>query len=132
MSSKRIYRLQRQGNLLFCRAAVGGSEGNPLFVKLLVDTGSNATVIPTWMLQRLGCNLRSPLKRTTIVAASGVVTVPVVAVPWFNCLGVRKEDFPVVALNLPVSAYQLGLLGMDFLREIKAVIDVAEGQIQLR
>lgn len=68
----------------------------------------------------------------TIVAASGVITVPVVAVPWFNCLGHQKENFPIVALNLPVRSYQLGLLGMDFLREIKAVIDVAKGEIQLK
>ena len=132
MSRKRTYRLGRQGNLLFCRAAVGRGEDSPLFLKLLVDTGSSSTVLPTRILQRLGCNLDEPLQTMTNVAASGVITAPVVAVPWFNCLGVKKDSFPVIALNLPANTYQLGLLGMDFLREIKAVIDVAEGEIRLK
>lgn len=80
-------------------------------------------------MKRLGCNLRSPLRMTTIVAAGGVISVPIVAVPWLNCLGIEKENFPVVALNLPVGALVNGLLGMDFLKESQAVIDVVKAEI---
>lgn len=132
MSPKKVYRLQQQGNLLFCRAAVGRDEENPILIRLLVDTGASPTVIPTRMLQRLGCNLNNSLRITTIVTASKVINAPVVLVPWFNCLGVKKENFSLVALDLPVNSYQLGLLGIDFLRYIKAVIDVSQGQIQLK
>lgn len=66
------------------------------------------------------------------MTASGVINAPVVLVPWFHCLGVKKENFSLVALDLPVNSYQLGLLGIDFLRNIKAVIDVSQEQIQLK
>lgn len=44
MSSKRIYRLQQQGDLLWLRVAVGRSSSNPLLLRLLVDTGWGAEV----------------------------------------------------------------------------------------
>ena len=69
--------------------------------------------------------------RTYEVNQNGAIEVPITAVPWFNCLGIKKENFPVVGLDLPVSSFTNGLLGMDFLREVKAVIDVAKGEIQL-
>jgi hypothetical protein len=36
-----------------------------------------------------------------------------------------------VGLDLPVSSFTDGLLGMDFLRAVKAVIDVAKEEIRL-
>jgi hypothetical protein len=72
---------------------------------------------------------QSPLKTTTIVAAGGVIKVPIIAVPLFNCLGIEKENFPVVALNLPDSSMVNGLLGMDFLLECGAVIDIVKAEI---
>ncbi len=131
MNAKLLYRLQRQGDLLWLRAAVGRGEQNSVVVRLLLDTGSSFTALPTQVLERVGCNWREPNRTTTIVTAGGVITVPIVAVPWFNCLGIRRENFPVVALNLPVSAFSNGLLGMDFLRECRAVIDVALAQIHV-
>ena len=57
MSTKKIYRLQRQKDLLWLRGAVGRNQDSPLLLRLLVDTGASYTVIPTLILERLGCNL---------------------------------------------------------------------------
>ncbi len=129
MSAKKIYRLQRHGDLLWLRIVVGRKGENPLFLRLLVDTGSSYTVLPARILKRIGCNLDAPIKTTTIVAAGGAIRVPIVAVPWLNCLGIEKENFPVVALNLPGTALVNGLLGMDFLKESQAIIDVVKAEI---
>jgi clan AA aspartic protease (TIGR02281 family) len=131
MSSKKIYRCYRQQNVLWLRVAVGQSGDKPLLVRLLVDTGASYTVLPTRILQRLGCNLEQPLEKKKIVTANGAINVPIVAVPWFNCLGIKRENYPVVALSLPASSFTDGLLGMDFLREVGAVIDVANAEIRL-
>jgi clan AA aspartic protease (TIGR02281 family) len=131
MSSKKIYRCYRQQNVLWLRVAVGQSGDKPLLVRLLVDTGASYTVLPTRILQRLGCNLEQPLEKKKIVTANGAIDVPIVAVPWFNCLGIKRENYPVVALSLPASSFTDGLLGMDFLREVGAVIDVANAEIRL-
>ncbi len=37
MSAKKIYRLQRHGDLLWLRIVVGRKGENPLFLRLLVD-----------------------------------------------------------------------------------------------
>jgi clan AA aspartic protease (TIGR02281 family) len=131
MSSKKIYRCYRQQNVLWLRVAVGQSGDKPLLVRLLVDTGASYTVLPTRILQRLGCNLEQPLEKKKIVTANGALDVPIVAVPWFNCLGIKRENYPIVALSLPASSFTDGLLGMDFLREVGAVIDVANAEIRL-
>ena len=131
MTSRRIYRLNRQGNLLWLRASVGRSWENTIIVRLLVDTGSSYTVLPRRILERLGCNLQQPRLTTTIVTASAIVKMPIVPVPWFNCFGVRKENFSVVAMDLPIGSFTNGLLGIDFLREEKAIIDIFQGEISL-
>ena len=131
MSQKIIYRVQRQQNVLWLRAAVTGSKKTALVVRLLIDTGASYTVLPKKILQGIGCNINQPLRQKKIVTANGEITVPIVAVPSFNCLGVKAENYPVVALDLPANSFTDGLLGMDFLCQVKAVIDVARGEIRL-
>jgi clan AA aspartic protease (TIGR02281 family) len=131
MSNKKIYRVQRQQNVLWLRAAVGQNQDAPLLVRLLIDTGASYTVLPTPILQRIGCNLDQPKQKKKIVTANGAITVPVSRVPWFNCLGIKRENYSVVGLDLPANTFTDGLLGMDFLREVKAIIDVARGEIRL-
>jgi clan AA aspartic protease (TIGR02281 family) len=131
MSNKKIYRCNRQQNVLWLRAAIGKSGDAPILVRLLVDTGASYTVLPTRVLRRIGCNLDQPQQNKKIVTANGALNVPIVIVPWFNCLGIKRKNYPVVALSLPASSFTDGLLGMDFLREVGAVIDIAQAEIRL-
>ncbi|MBE9048108.1 clan AA aspartic protease [Pleurocapsales cyanobacterium LEGE 10410] len=128
---KKIYRVQRQQNILWLRAAVKGKNNAPLLIRLLIDTGASYTVLPTKILQRIGCNLDKPLENKKIVTANKIITVPIIAVPSFNCLGVERENYPAIALDLPANSFTDGLLGMDFLYQIQAVIDVAKAEITI-
>ncbi len=132
MSNKRIYRCYQQQNILWLRSAVGRDEDTPLIVRLLVDTGASYTVLPTPILRYIGCNLNQPLAKKKIATANGEIEVPRVIVPWFSCLGIKRQNYPVMRLDLPASSFTDGLLGMDFLTEVKAVIDVAKGEIKLK
>lgn len=127
---KRVYQAQRQGNLLWVRAAVGGG-GEPITLRLLIDTGSSFTVLPTAVVEDLGCDLSQPSSRIPIFAASGRLMTSIVAVPWLDCLGKHIENFPVAAFNLPAGVFVDGLLGMDFLRRFGAVIDMGKSTISL-
>lgn len=131
MTEKKSYRVQRQGNLLRVRGAVGGNDGSVIVVRLLVDTGSSFTVLPTRVVESLGCNLLQPLRRVATVGASGTINAPIVAVPWFNCLGQRIENFALLAYTIPAAAFVDGLLGMDFLSRYQAIIAVADAEIRL-
>lgn len=128
---KRLYKAQRHGNLLWIRAAIGVEGGEPISVRLMVDTGSSFTVLPTMVLEDAGCNMAQPLGRITTFAAGGRLSAPIVAVSWFNCLGKQIKNFPVVAFNLPVGVFVDGLLGMDFLSRFGAVINMAKAEIFL-
>lgn len=103
-----------------------------ILVRLLVDTGASYTVLPTRVLRRIGCNLKQAQQHKKIVTANGAIDVPIVTVPLFNCLGIKRENYPVVALDLPANSFTDGLLGMDFLREVGAVIDTSQAQITVK
>lgn len=129
MTRRWIYSLEQRGQLLFIRAAISSTDGRSTIIRLLVDTGSNYTVLPPELLTELGCNLQNPVRQVTITSASGLIQAPVVSSLWFSCLGQRVERFPLIAFKLPPSAGVDGLLGIDFLRQCNAVIDVSKNQI---
>lgn len=122
--------MSRQGNLLLVRAAVGEADGGVVVLRLLLDTGSSYTVVPVEAVEALGCETHHPLHRARMVAAGGVIVAPVVAIPWFHCLGLRVEDFPVAAYTLPSEAFVDGLLGMDFLVHCGAVVSTRDGEVR--
>jgi aspartyl protease family protein len=122
--------VSRQGNLLLVKAAIGGADGGIVVLRLLLDTGSSYTVLPVEVVEALGCETSRPLYRVRMVAAGGIIVASVVAVPWFHCLGLRVEDFPVAAHTLPPEAFVDGLLGMDFLLRCGAVISTRDGEVR--
>lgn len=95
-----------------------------------MDTGSSYTTLPVQVIENLGYDTRNPERNLRITAASSIIEAPVVAVSWFNCLGTRIEDFPVVAYTLPRGTFWQGILGMDFLISCQAVISVGEASIR--
>lgn len=90
------------------------------------------TVLPRKILERIDCDFQKPLEFKKIITANSAITVPVIKVLSFNCLGVLRENYPVVALDLPINSFTDGLLGMDFLYQVNAVIDVAKGEIKIK
>ena len=124
------YRLARHGNLLVLRAAAGGGNKGVVVVRLAVDMGASYTTLPVEVVETLGCDTHHPLRTVRIVAANGIIVAPVVALPWFHCLGQRLSNFPVVAHTLPAGTFVDGLLGMDFLTRCRAVIAVGEATLQ--
>lgn len=84
-------------------------------MRLVVDTGASYTTLPVEVVEALGCDTHHPLRTVRIVAANGIIVAPVVALPWFHCLGQRLSNFSVAAHTLPTGTFVDGLLGMDFL-----------------
>jgi predicted aspartyl protease len=80
MSPRIIYPLQRSGNLLFLRASVGGSNGDSLRVRLLVDTGASYTTLPLRVLEDLGYDASTARSRIDIMTAGGMGRAPVLQI----------------------------------------------------
>jgi predicted aspartyl protease len=131
MSQRRMFSLQRCGNLLCLKASVRGPSGDPRVVRLLVDTGSSYTVVPVPVLRDIGYSTDALGKTVSIMAAGGILRSPVIAVLEFNCLGQAAIDFPVVAMNVPFNPVFNGILGMDFMTRYRSVIDLEKAEIML-
>jgi predicted aspartyl protease len=127
MTQAKRYRASRYRDLLTIHAAIGGA--GVVVLRLLVDTGASYTMLPMEVVEHIGCDTQHPIERTRIIAANGIILAPRVALPWFHCLGQRFEDFSVIAHTLPPGLPVDGLLGMDFLHRVRAVISVAEAEI---
>jgi clan AA aspartic protease (TIGR02281 family) len=127
--SKVIYPVQRYQNLFIINAAIDSSTTAPKVIRMLVDTGASNTLISRRILTTAGYDPEISTRAMTLIAAGGSLRAPVVHLNWFNCLGNQVENFPVLAWNLPGGINTSGLLGMDFLNRIKAVIDVSNGTI---
>lgn len=124
------YRLDRIGRLLLTRAAVHGPDGTNV-IKLLVDTGSTYTILPTEVLEAIGCD--PALRRggdVRLVTGNGIAMAPRLSVDWLHLLGTRLEAFRVVAHTIPFSGFFDGLLGMDVLTRLNAQIDIGKGSIR--
>ncbi|MDZ7292414.1 MAG: retropepsin-like domain-containing protein [candidate division KSB1 bacterium] len=126
----RIYKLKRIGQLLFATGAVKGKDAIATFI-VLVDTGSTYTILPWERLLAIGFEPAFAAGNVKIVTASGIVIAPVFKVEWLSCCGLLLPSFPVVAHTLPAEMSRFGILGMDFLRQAKAHIDVFNAQVEV-
>jgi predicted aspartyl protease len=131
MSKTVIYPVERKDFLFYVRGAVGANDGRSKVVRLLVDTGARRTVLSLRLLREFGC-VNEQDRKVSVIAAGGVIQVPLVKVPWFSCLGNQIDDFEVLGLDLPRSAEMDGLLGMDFLTQMNAIVDIKALEIRVK
>ncbi len=122
--------LRRHGNLLLCKAIVAGPQG-PHDATLLLDTGSNFTVVTYEILEKVGCSAATSKVHSRITTANGVIVAPRVRTQALSVFDRQIADAELVAHDLPFSGPIDGLLGMDVLVALRARIDVGMAQIDL-
>jgi len=124
------YVLKKLGALYYTIATVKGNIG-VLGFKLLVDTGSTYSILPVESLRILGYDFANAKERVRLITGSGFILAPKIEVKWIQSLGCKFDSFPVVAHTLPPEMYFKGILGMDFLKQARAIIDVFQGEIEI-
>ena len=132
MSQRRLFPLQRYGNLLCVRASVKGQADDQRVVRLLLDTGSSFTVLPIQILNDIGYETASHQPSVSIMAAGGVLRSPIVTVSEFHCLGQKLSNFSVVRMTVPFNPVFNGILGMDFLSQWNYIINTRKGEVVLQ
>ena len=100
-------------------------------IKLTIDTGSAITVLPAWLLPRLGCDLSRPHGYKRLRGIASAARAPLVRVPAVSALGRVRKDLLVAAHDLPLGVESDGLLGLDFFRGLVLTLDFARGRISL-
>ena len=113
---------------IICRAEVFG-KNHSLTLKMIVDTGSTYTIVPKNVLSVLG---KFRIDRIVeITTGSGIERVQLITVPTFKALGFAVHHFPLIIHDLPPRSPIEGLLGLNFLKKAKVIIDFQRNRITL-
>ena len=100
-------------------------------VRLALDTGATSSMINWDVAVLLGYDPASSKERIQVTTGSGVEFAPRIVVEKVEVLGRSLENFPILCHTLPPSATVDGLLGLDFFRGVRLVVNLQEGIVAL-
>jgi len=123
-------RFDPTAGLIVVPTRVWGPVGDTV-VRLALDTGATRTVVSWDVLVLVGYDPAAAPQRVQLTTGSGVEFVPQVIVERVEALGQERCDFPVLCHTLPPSATVDGVLGLDFVRGQRLVIDLRAGEVTL-
>ena len=103
-----------------------GPSGDTV-VRLALDTGATGSVVGWDVMSLLGYDPAAVPERVQMTTGSSVEFAPQVAIKKIEALGQERESLPVICHTLPASATVAGVLGLDFLRGLRVVIDFRSG-----
>jgi hypothetical protein len=98
--------------------------------KLLLDTGSDKTIISPRALQAAGVRLAGPTTTAEVAGATGSAPMQFVFVDTLEVGEARVGRLAVGSQNLPVEGAD-GVLGRDFLDQFNVSIDSGKGVVTL-
>jgi predicted aspartyl protease len=119
----------KQG-LVIISARLWGPTGDAV-ARLALDTGATGTLVRTAILVSLGLDPAAAPERIQVTTGSGVVYAPRIRVARISALERERRSFPILSHTLPPSAGIDGLLGLDFFRRRRLLIDFRQGRISL-
>ena len=100
-------------------------------VRLALDTGATGSMISWDVAVLLGYDPASAKERIQVTTGSGVEFAPRIVVKKVEVFGRSLENFQMLCHTLPPSATVDGLLGLDFFRGVRLVVDLQAGIITL-
>jgi aspartyl protease family protein len=107
-----------------------GPSGDVL-VRLALDTGATRSIVSGSRLLLIGYDPEKASERIPVTTGSGTERAPRLAVAKVEALGQERYSFLVLSHTLPPSAMVDGVLGLDFLRGCRVVIDFRAGLVTL-
>ena len=123
-------RFDPRGDLIILPARLYRGR-RPEIARLALDTGATRTVISRQIAQYLGYELAALQEQARIITGSGAVSVPLLSVDRIEALGKAATNMRILCHTLPSRAGIDGVLGLDFLRGQRLVVDFRAGQLAL-
>lgn len=96
-------------------------------VRLALDTGATSSMINWDVAMLLGYDPASEKERVQITTGSGVEFAPRITVKKIEVMRKSLDNFPMLCHTLPPSATVDGLLGLDFFRGKRLLLDFKGG-----
>lgn len=98
-------------------------------VRLALDTGATGTMVNWDLVVLLGHDPATISDRIQMTTGSGIEFVPQIKLHKIEALGITHRDFPILCHTLPPSATVDGVLGLDFFRKRKLMVDLYKGLV---
>lgn len=122
------YKFDANKGIIVCKAELTNKERS-IFVKFVVDTGASFTMISIENALAIGIDPSKANRHIEITTANGIVFAPIIIIPSFRCFGFQRKNLEAVCHNLPPESPVEGLLGLNFLKSAKVVIDFSKNII---
>ena len=120
----------RQAGLIVVPARLWGPEGDTI-ARLALDTGATGSLVNWDIAVLLGYDPAATRERIRVTTGSSVEFAPQIVVQRVEALGREQTDFPIVCHTLPPSAAVDGVLGLDFFRGTRLILDFRKGLVTL-
>lgn len=101
------------------------------YADLLLDTGAALTTLSRSVLQVAGYDVENLSEQQKIVTGNGVVLAPIVRVHKLQLLDLEVQDLLVCVHDIPEVAHVEGLIGVNFLKHFRTVIDFPAGYLDI-
>ena len=119
----------REG-LILAQTILTGPSSSGIATHAL-DTGAITTVVDRRFFLDLGYDPSTASDQVQITTGSGVRFAPEIALIRIEALEHEHTNFPILCHTFPPSATVDGVLGLDFLRGKRLVLDFRAGLITL-
>lgn len=116
--------------LIIIPTRLWGPNGDTV-VRLALDTGATATVVNWDIIVLLGYDPAIISDRVQMTTGSGLEFVPRIIIRKLEGLGKKRKNFPALRHTLPPSTTVDGVLGLDFFRGNKLILDLRRGILTL-
>ena len=122
------FSFDRKQGLVIVHAELFGPTGSAI-LQLALDTGATSTLVNIAMMVSIGYDPALVSDRLQVTTGSSVEFAPCIKLKKMCALGKERMELPVLCHTLPASAGVDGLLGLDFFRGLKLIIDFRKGRI---
>ena len=112
--------------LIVVPAKLWGPAGDTI-VRLALDTGATGSVVNADAIVLIGYDPTIVSARIRMTTGSGVEFVARITTEKIEALGRERQDFPILCHTLPPSATVDGVLGLDFFRGWRLIVDFRAG-----
>jgi clan AA aspartic protease (TIGR02281 family) len=116
--------------LILCKAKLTNRRRSN-FIKLVVDTGASISMISVETALVIGIDPSKSTHRIEITTAGGIILAPIIKIPSFKCFGIEIKNMEVLCHNLPSQSPVEGLLGLNFLKKSKVIINFSDNIINI-
>lgn len=119
------FKLNSTQGIILCKAKLTNRRQS-IFIKLAVDTGASFSMISIESALAIKIDPSKSTRRIEITTANGIILAPIIKIPSFNCFGVEVKNIDIICHNLPLESCVEGLLGLNFLKSAKIIIDFSK------